>query len=42
MDYLGALEDTRPGQTVELVILRNGSRLTLQVALSERPRSLGW
>jgi len=42
MDYLGALENTKPGDTVVLEILRNGSKTTLNITLSERPRSLGW
>jgi len=42
MDYLGALEDTKPGETVELEILRNRARQTLTLTLSERPASLGW
>ena len=42
MDYLGALESTKPGETVELQILRNGAKTTVAVTLSERPRSFGW
>ena len=42
MDYLGALEDAKPGQTVELKILRNGAKTTVAVTLSQRPRSFGW
>jgi S1-C subfamily serine protease len=42
MDYLGALEGTRPGEAVKLEILRNGARQTLTLTLSERPASLGW
>ena len=42
MDYLGALEATKPGETVELKILRNGAKTTVAVILSERPRSFGW
>jgi S1-C subfamily serine protease len=42
MDYLGALESTRPGQEIELTILRNGAQMKLSLTLSERPQSLGW
>jgi S1-C subfamily serine protease len=42
MDYLGALEATKPGETVDLQILRNGAKTTVAVNLSERPRSFGW
>jgi S1-C subfamily serine protease len=42
MDYLGALESTKPGETVELQVLRNGAKTTVAVTLSERPRSFGW
>jgi S1-C subfamily serine protease len=42
MDYLGALEGSKPGETVELQILRNGARQTINLSLSERPASLGW
>jgi S1-C subfamily serine protease len=42
MDYLGALEDTRPRETVELRILRNRTEKRFPVTLSERPSSLGW
>ena len=37
MDNLGALEGTKPGETVELQILRNGVKTTVAVTLSERP-----
>jgi len=42
MDYLGALESSKPGETMELQILRNGARQTVTLTLSERPTSLGW
>jgi S1-C subfamily serine protease len=42
MDYLGALEGSKPGETVELQILRNGAKGTITLTLSERPNSLGW
>jgi len=42
MDYLGALEGTKPGETVELKILRGREQSTVAVTLSERPRSFGW
>ena len=36
-DLQNALQDKRPGQTVELDIIRQGSRTTIPVRLSERP-----
>jgi S1-C subfamily serine protease len=37
-----ALEDNRPGDTVEVEYIRNGSRRTTEVTLSERPERLQW
>jgi S1-C subfamily serine protease len=42
MDLLGALESTRPGQTVRLEVLRGEQKLSIPVVLAERPRSMGW
>jgi len=42
MDYLGALEDSKPGEALELKILRNRAEQTITLTLSERPASLGW
>jgi len=42
MDYLGALGSTKPRETVELKILRNGAKTAVSVTLSQRPRSFGW
>ena len=42
MDYLGALESTKPGETADLQIMRNGMKISVSVTLSERPRSFGW
>jgi S1-C subfamily serine protease len=36
-DLQNALQDKRPGQTVEVDIIRQGSRTTIPVRLSERP-----
>jgi S1-C subfamily serine protease len=41
-DLLGALEDNKPGETVEVKILRSRKPQTLAVKLSERPQDLGW
>ncbi len=41
-DLLGALEDNRPGDTVEIVVLRGKSEKTFQLELSERPEDLNW
>lgn len=37
-----ALEDNRPGDTVEVEYIRNGNRRTTEVTLSERPERLEW
>jgi len=42
MDYLGALESTQPGESVDLEIIRNGAKSTISIVLNERPQSLGW
>jgi S1-C subfamily serine protease len=39
-DLLGALEDKKPGESVEVKIVRNGKPLTLTVKLSQRPQDL--
>jgi S1-C subfamily serine protease len=36
-DLLGALRDYRPGDTVDLTVVRGGDELTLDVTLGERP-----
>jgi S1-C subfamily serine protease len=41
-DLLGALEDNKPGETVELKILRNRKPQTLTIKLSQRPQNLEW
>lgn len=41
-DLFSALEDNEPGETVEVVVVRNGRRRTLNVKLSERPAELEW
>lgn len=37
-----ALEDNRPGETVEVQYIRNGNRRSTEVTLSERPERLQW
>jgi S1-C subfamily serine protease len=39
-DLLSALEDKKPGESVEVKIVRNGKPLTLTVKLSQRPRDM--
>ncbi len=39
-DLLGALEDNKPGESVEVKIIRNRKPMTLTVKLSERPQNL--
>jgi S1-C subfamily serine protease len=36
-DYFGALESTRPGEKMELEIMREGRKLGVEITLSERP-----
>ena len=37
MDYLGALEDTQPGQVIELQVYRDGEAISVSLELSQRP-----
>ena len=37
-DLISALRDYQPGDTVDLTVLTNGEKITLQVNLAERPR----
>jgi S1-C subfamily serine protease len=41
-DLLGALEDNKPGDTVEVKVIRNRKPLTLSVKLSQRPKNVEW
>jgi S1-C subfamily serine protease len=41
-DLLGALEDNKPGEAVEVKIIRNRRPQSLTVKLSERPQNLEW
>jgi S1-C subfamily serine protease len=41
-DLFSALEDTRPGDQVEVKIIRGRSNRTLTLTLSERPEGLEW
>jgi len=41
-DFFAALEDNKPGDTVSVVVIRNGQRKTFQVVLSERPDQNQW
>ncbi len=41
-DLFTALEDTKPGETVEVEYVRNGRRLSTEVELTERPDSSSW
>ncbi len=40
MDLLGALEDNKPGETVEVKVLRDRQDKTLYVKLSKRPQNI--
>ncbi len=37
-DLFGALHDYRPGDTTDLIVIRNGDKQSLNVTLGERPR----
>jgi serine protease Do len=37
-DLLGSLRDYQPGDTVELTVVRNGAKQTLEATLGERPK----
>lgn len=41
-DLLGALEDNKPGEKVEVKVLRGKERKSLFMLLSERPSSIAW
>lgn len=41
-DLFSALEDNLPGESVEVVVLRNGRRRGFEVELAERPEDLEW
>ncbi|MFW5712211.1 MAG: S1C family serine protease [Spirochaetota bacterium] len=41
-DLFSALEDNMPGETVEVIAIRNGRRKSFRVELAERPSELEW
>jgi S1-C subfamily serine protease len=42
-DLFAALEDNKPGETVDVTVVRGrGKRVTLEVELAERPENLQW
>ena len=41
-DYFSALESSKPGDNVEVILVRNGRERRLDIALSERPENLSW
>jgi S1-C subfamily serine protease len=41
-DLLGALEDNKPGESVEVKILRNRKPMALTLKLSQRPQNMQW
>jgi S1-C subfamily serine protease len=42
-DLFAALEDNKPGETVDVTVVRGrGKRVTLEVELAERPEDLQW
>lgn len=42
VDYLGALESSKPGQIVDVEVLRGSKRLSFRVVLTERPKNFPW
>ncbi len=41
-DLLGALEDNKPGETVEVKVIRGRKQKTLYIKLSKRPKNFQW
>jgi len=41
-DFFNALQDTRPGDTARVTIVRGKRKLNLDIELSERPEGLDW
>lgn len=41
-DYFSALESTKPGDTIDVVVLRGDKRINLDVELVERPEQYEW
>lgn len=41
-DYFSALESTKPGDTIDVVVLRGEKRISLDVELVERPEQYEW
>ncbi len=41
-DFFGALESTKPGDSVKIKVLRNGRERDFEVELSERPANTTW
>ena len=41
-DYFSALESTKPGDSVEVVLVRSGRERRAEIILSERPKDFSW
>jgi S1-C subfamily serine protease len=41
-DYFSALESTKPGDTIDVVVMRGNKRINLDVELVERPEQYEW
>ena len=41
-DMFTALEDNKPGETIEVVVFRRRQKKTIEIELSERSEGLGW
>lgn len=41
-DMFAALEDTKPGQVIDVVVLRNGRERVIEVELGARPDNMNW
>jgi S1-C subfamily serine protease len=42
MDFLGALEASRPQQTAQVEVLRGTEKITIPVVLADRSRQMAW
>ena len=41
-DFFGALESTKPGETVTVSVIRNGRARDFEIVLSDRPANMTW
>ncbi|MBO8087826.1 MAG: PDZ domain-containing protein, partial [Marichromatium sp.] len=41
-DYFSALEATKPGDTIDIVVIRGDKQISLDVELVQRPQQYEW